>query len=106
MGDGEGSFLKELQKRGANLADGKADRKAELIFWFVNQKSALRTAPDVARKIRGAAGLWIVYPKGRKEITESDLLGAGRKAGLKDVKVVSFSPTHTALKFVIPAEKR
>jgi len=50
--------------------------------------------------------LWVVYPKGRKEITEGDVLGAGRKAGLKDVKVVGFSLTHTALKFVIPVERR
>jgi len=26
--------------------------------------------------------------------------------GLKDIKVVGFSATHTALKFVIPVEKR
>jgi hypothetical protein len=47
-----------------------------------------------------------VYPKGKKEITEGDVLGAGRKAGLKDVKVVGFSATHTALKFVVAVEKR
>jgi hypothetical protein len=47
-----------------------------------------------------------VYPKGQKQITENDVLGAGRKSGLKDVKVVGFSPTHTALKFVIPVESR
>jgi hypothetical protein len=39
-------------------------------------------------------------------ITENDALAAGRKAGLKDVKVVGFSPTHTALKFVIPLSAR
>jgi hypothetical protein len=51
-------------------------------------------------------GLWVVYPKGKKALTEADVLGAGRKAGLKDVKVVGFSATHTALKFVVHAEKR
>jgi hypothetical protein len=50
--------------------------------------------------------LWIVYPKGQKEITENDVLTAGRKSGLKDVKVVGFSPTQTALKFVIPVKER
>jgi len=34
------------------------------------------------------------------------VLSAGRKAGLKDVKVVGFSATNTALKFVIPLSKR
>ena len=50
--------------------------------------------------------LWIVYPKGRKEITERQVLDAGRAAGLVDVKVVSFSASHTALKFVRPKAKR
>jgi len=31
---------------------------------------------------------------------------AGLKAGLVDIKVVSFSATHTALKFVLPKAKR
>ena len=56
--------------------------------------------------MRGATALWVVYPKGKKEITENEVLAAGRKAGLKDVKVVGFSPTHTALKFVIPLDRR
>jgi hypothetical protein len=34
------------------------------------------------------------------------VIGAGRKTGLKDVKVVGFSPTHTALKFVLPLDER
>jgi hypothetical protein len=50
--------------------------------------------------------LWVVYAKGKKEITENDVLSRGRKAGLKDIKVVGFSSTHTALKFVRPVEKR
>ena len=56
--------------------------------------------------MKGPAALWIVYPKGQKAITENDVIAAGRKAGLKDVKVVAFSPTHTALKFVIPLAQR
>jgi hypothetical protein len=59
-----------------------------------------------AKSIKGAIALWIVYPKGKKEITENDVLSTGRKSGLKDVKVVGFSPTHTALKFVLPLDRR
>jgi len=50
--------------------------------------------------------LWVVAPKGVKEITEADVLAGGRKAGLVDVKVVRFSETHTAHKFVIPKMRR
>lgn len=48
------------------------------------------------------APVWVVYPKGIKQIREIDILNAGRKAGLVDIKVASFSPTKTGLKFVPP----
>jgi hypothetical protein len=47
-----------------------------------------------------------VRPKGRPEIGEAAVMAAGKAAGLVDVKVVSFSVTHTAEKFVIPAKDR
>lgn len=61
--------------------------------------------PGIARRLEGSAALWIAYPKGKTEITEVGRIEAGRKAGLTDVKVVRFSDTHTALKFVVPARK-
>ena len=88
------------------MVNGNADASAQLIFWFVEEKSGLGSAGKVAKNLEGAAGLWIIYPKGKQEITENDVLNAGRKTGLKDVKVVGFSPTHTALKFVIPVAER
>ena len=106
LGEPDAEFLKELKKSKAAITSGNADANAGIIFWFVDEKGGLSGAPRIAKKLQGAAGLWIVYPKGKKEITENDVLGAGRKAGLKDLKVVGFSPTHTALKFVIPVEKR
>ena len=54
----------------------------------------------------GAMALWIIYPKGQQHITEGDVFAAGHKVGLTDIKVVGFSATHTALKFVIPVKKR
>ena len=50
--------------------------------------------------------LWVIRPKGRPEISEKAVMAAGKAAGLVDVKVVSFSPTHTAEKFVIPLSQR
>ena len=60
----------------------------------------------VVPSLASNGALWIVYPKGRKEITELQVLNAGRATGLVDIKVVSYSATHTALKFVLPKAKR
>ena len=99
-------FAAELKKCQAEIASGNAKGGAELTFLFVENETSLHKAAQAAKQLKGAAGLWIVYPKGNKEITEVRVIDAGRKLGLKDVKVVGFSLTHTALKFVVPLEKR
>jgi hypothetical protein len=58
------------------------------------------------RSLKPNAALWVIRPKGMAAISESEVMAAGKKAGLVDVKVVSFSDTHTAEKFVIPRRHR
>jgi hypothetical protein len=88
------------------VSKGKPTADSEWIFFAVDSKEGLGAVQKISKSMKGAAALWIVYPKGQKHITENDVLAAGRQAGLKDVKVVGFSATHTALKFVIPLSRR
>jgi hypothetical protein len=106
LGKFDEEFLAELRSRTKNVTSGKIAADAESIFFAADSSKDLSQVPKLAKSLKGVAALWIVYPKGQKQITENDVLAAGRKSGLKDVKVVGFSPTHTALKFVIPVEKR
>ena len=106
LGEFDREFLDELGKLTMSVNEGKVTTDSEWIFFAVDSKEDLTTVPKVSKSMKGAAALWIVYPKGQKHITENDVLAAGRKTGLKDVKVVGFSTTHTALKFVIPLSRR
>jgi len=76
--------------------------EAHTIFLGANAVSDLEDLPAIT----GDGTLWIVAPKGGKEPRESQVLEAGRAAGLKDVKVVRWSDTHTAHKFVVPLDHR
>lgn len=97
------SFRDALKRHGAKIGS-KVD--SPWIFLGAEVKEDLVEVKKLAKDLQGAAALWIVYPKGKEVIKESDVRGAGLKAGLVDVKVASFSATHTALKFVIPRGKR
>jgi hypothetical protein len=99
-------FLAELRSVTKNVSSGKPAVDSEWIVFGADSSKDLSQVAKLAKSLKGAAALWIVYPKGQKQITENDVIAAGRKSGLKDVKVVGFSPTHTGLKFVIPVEKR
>jgi hypothetical protein len=98
VGDFAADFLTELS--GLTIAPAKT--KTDLLLFSAPARGALKQVPKLARSLTPAGALWIVYPKGVTEIREIEVLEAGRAAGLKDVKVASFSATHTALRFVIP----
>ncbi len=98
-------FLADLKNHGALVTPGKS-ASPSWVFFAADSLSDLAKVKSAASSLKNFAALWIIYPKGQKSITENDVRGAGLRAGLTDVKVASFSPTHTALKFVIPVAKR
>ncbi len=106
LGEFEPEFLREITRLTKKVSQRKVTGDTECIFFAADSKEDFAALSKIAKAMRGAAALWIVYPKGQPHITENDVLVAGRKTGLKDVKVVGFSATHTALKFVIPLSKR
>jgi hypothetical protein len=99
-------FLEELRHNGVQTTNGKVATTSPWVFLFAESPTDLAKAKTVRNSMGATAGLWIIYPKGVKTITERDVRGVGLKVGLVDVKVASFSETHTALKFVIPKDKR
>jgi hypothetical protein len=106
LGDFDPDFLAELGRLTKSVRKGNPSSDSEWIFLAADAKDDLARLSKISKSMEGTAALWIIYPKGQKQITENDVLAAGRKAGLKDVKVVGFSTTHTALKFVIPLAER
>ena len=108
LGVDDAVLRREIVERGATVA-GEPPRQAkdaDAIFYGAPDRSALAQLPTLAKLVRPDGAIWIVRPKGRPEITEAETMAAGKQAGLVDVKVVSFSDTHTAEKLVIPKERR
>ena len=105
------AFGDELRERGALVkqpgpAAASRLREMDIIFFGATQTSALGHLAALRAAIKPAGAIWVIRPKGQKSITESDTMAAGKRAGLVDVKVVSFSESHTAEKFVIPVANR
>jgi len=106
LGKFETEFVREVATLTKSVSKEKVAADSECIFFAADSKSDLAGISKISKSMQGATALWIVYPKGQTQITENDVLAAGRKCSLKDVKVVGFSATHTALKFVIPLSQR
>jgi len=88
---------------GAPRASGPA---FDLIFLGASHRRSLARLAALQRRLKPNGALWVLRPKGSRDITEIEVLEAGRAAGLVDTKVVAFSATHTAEKFVIPLSRR
>jgi hypothetical protein len=100
------SFLaKQIQKTAA-YSEHEPSQPVPMLFLAIKDTEGLERLAGLVRRIQPEGALWVVYPKGKRDIRESDVLAAGREAGLKDVKVARISPTHTALKFVVPLADR
>lgn len=107
LGVDDDELIREMKLRGAAVATRPAaEGAADLVFYAANRRADLARLSALAKTIKPEGAIWIVRPKGQSAITEADSMAGGKAAGLVDVKVVSFSDTHTAEKFVIPVKAR
>jgi len=84
----------------------RATKGCDLVFVLLARPGDEAKVAKLAPAIEPAGGVWVVYPKGRRDLSEDTVRAAAKRSGLVDVKVVRFSDTLGALKLVIPRAKR
>jgi hypothetical protein len=101
----DADFRGRLLDRGAQLVGAGGD--LDHLFVVAERSADLTALPQLRQRLAPTGALWTIRRKGKDaEPGETEVRAAGRAAGLVDVKVVRFSETHTADKFVIPKEER
>jgi hypothetical protein len=101
-------FEAELTAHGVTWSE-RAPRRAaaDAVFYGVERVSDLDRLSALSKAIIPAGAVWVIRRKGRDTpVSEGESMAAGKRAGLVDVKVVSFSETHSAEKYVIPVARR
>src|SRR5262245_40036661 len=106
IGVANDDFLADHTGRTDEVTVGRAVKPRDIIFFQTDNPNELKALDALAGMIRPDGAIWVITPKKRPEIADTVAMKAGKAAGLVDVKVVRFSDTYTALKFVIPREKR
>ena len=106
IGVDDQAFLKAIEDKVAMLSIGRTVTQSDAIFYGVSREAHLPRMEKLKAALKPNGALWTIRPKGRPEISEASVMAAGKAAGVVDVKVVSFSTTHTAEKFVIPVKDR
>jgi DUF3052 family protein len=105
VGIRDATLREEIETRGGTVV-ARPIAPVDAVFVAANERSDLRRLATVQNFLKRDGAIWVIRPKGSPSISENDVMSAGKNAGLVDVKVVRFSETHTAEKFVIPVSKR
>jgi hypothetical protein len=107
LGISDPDFQSQLRGRTVDISKGRLRRGTDAIFFAVDSREALQKLTHIRTFLQNNGAIWVVWRKGKQaRIKDVDVISAALKAGLVDVKVVSFSATHTALKLVIPLAQR
>jgi hypothetical protein len=99
-------LLSEIASRDVRVVRRIPSDGADIVFYGAERREALWRVRELKPGLKPDGALWVIRPKGSPAISESEVMASGKNAGLVDVKVVSFSATHTAEKFVIPRSAR
>jgi hypothetical protein len=104
----EPAAVDEITARaGANVKAGRPRGGEALVFIAIDRPADLARIAEAAEKIAPDGAIWVIRRKGKDAaVSESESMAAGRAAGLYDTKVVGFSASHTAERYVIPVAHR
>lgn len=96
-----------IADRTSDLTEGWPEPETDIILLGADSIEALAQLHALAALIRPNGAIWVVSRKGKAAtLRDTDVIDAARLARLVDNKVASFSPTHTALRLVIPVASR
>jgi hypothetical protein len=96
-----------IADRTTELTEGWPEPDTDIVLLGADTHEALEPLEALATRIRPNGAIWVVSRKGKEAtLRDTDVITAARDAGLVDNKVASFSPTHTALRLVIPVARR
>ncbi|HVR39596.1 MAG TPA: DUF3052 family protein [Thermoanaerobaculia bacterium] len=105
VGKLDGTFVADLENRTSDVS-ARLRKASDVIFYACDRREDLAKLATLRESLVANGAIWVIRPKGAATISESDVMAAGKRAGLVDTKVVKFSETHTAEKLVIPVTER
>lgn len=101
----DAEFADQLNGRAEDVST-RLRKDADVIFFGVASVGELARLTKLRDSMQRDGMMWVIAPKGKGGIKDTDVLAAGRAAGLVDVKIAGFSASHSATKFVIPKSQR
>lgn len=97
----------EIRERTHDLTEGVPLGDTDIVILAADTHEDLGRLGQLRTRIVPNGAIWVVSRKGSSAtLRDVEVMAAARAVGLVDNKVASFSPTHTAMRLVIPVAQR
>jgi hypothetical protein len=94
------AFVRELTDRVDTVKLARARKGSNLIFLLAEEGAQLERLPALESALAPGGAIWVVHPKGKGALKDTEIFAAGAPLGLTATKVVRFSTTQTGEKLV------
>jgi hypothetical protein len=103
----DSAFLSALSERTTDVTEGPPLPGTDIVFLGADTIEELERIAVLRSALVPNGAIWVISRKGKAAtLRDVEVMDAAKSVGLVDNKVASFSPTHTALRLVIPVALR
>lgn len=106
IGMSDEDFATQLAGTGASVTTGRVAKGSDIVFLGATTVRDLTRLSVAVKAMERDGAIWVVHPKGKGALQDTEIFAAAKKLGLVSTKVARFSDTHTAEKLVIPVARR
>jgi hypothetical protein len=100
VGEFEADFVRDLTERVGALSLGRSRKGSDLVFFLAELSAQLTRLSALETALAPDGAIWVVHPKGKGALKDTQIFAAGDVLGLTATKVVRFSSTHTGEKLM------
>lgn len=100
IGEFEPEFVREVMERVGVASQGRVKKGSGLVFFLVDRTSQLARLRALESALGEGGAIWVVHPKGKGALKDTEIFAAAEQLGLTATKVVRFSETHTGEKLM------
>ncbi len=106
LGVQDDDFWEHLTKRTSDISRDSAADESDVVFLAAEEVADLGKLAHLQKRIKRNGAIWVVWRKNRKDFNGNHVRTGAIESGLVDIKIVSFSDSLSALKLVIPKDRR
>jgi hypothetical protein len=106
LGEFEADVPAEIEQAAETVSLRKLDANLDMVLLFVEETKALSQLKQIPKSLAKSGCIWVLFPKGRKDIRHEDVVDHAKKAGLSESKSMAFSEKFSGLRLTVSKLKK